>query len=234
MVGGRTLTDWGLDAGGFLVSLVAAPLATGSLAVLVMLWLWPLGSGAVSIPPWAAFLLSFALLDYVQYWGHRFLHRRSLWPVHLFHHTLPQMHAAGAVRHSLWEPVFNPATWINGAIVCVLADRSWYLIGISTGLMLDFWRHSTLSARAGNPLARLLRRVLVTPADHAMHHVEGVIPVNFGNNLIIWDRYHHTYAAPIPLEPPLGVSLPSRPWCLLLWPARPSTLAAAVTLPHAG
>lgn len=232
LVSQRSFTEWMLDLASGALGLVLVPIATSAVALTVMDTLWPSSRALLALPAWAAFCVSFVLLDYVQYWAHRFWHHPSLWPVHVLHHTLARMDGVGALRHSVWEPVFNPATWIHGCIFYMLADGSAYLIGLSTGLILDVWRHSEMPAHAQHRLARWLRSVLVTPAAHAMHHEERPRSVNFGSNLIIWDRWHRTYAAPAPVQMPLGVGLPRRPFSLLLWPAR--TLPSRLTASHAG
>ncbi len=173
---------------GWLVAFTIADLTLGRLA--------PGTRGSVPVPPLPAFLLGFAGLDYLQYWTHRLFHGRVLWRFHLLHHTLARMNGSGAFRHSLWECLLNPVSWCHGAIAWLLTEPSWYLIAVSTGILLDVWRHAPLETHATGHLRRVLHFLLVTPEDHALHHGRLAVPANFGGNLKVWDRLHGTYQAP--------------------------------------
>lgn len=150
-------------------------------------------AGTLRIPGWFAFLLNFVLLDYIYYWFHRNFHRKGFWGFHLLHHSAERMDIITTSRNSFWTTFLMPYIWVNGLMLVLLADKTWYIFGISLTAMLDLWRHSPLYPNTNTYLYRFLSLVFITPLDHAWHHSTGKNNVNFGANLNIWDRIHGTY-----------------------------------------
>lgn len=209
-----TLRRLSLDAGGLALTLAAGSLVVAPAASALLEITWPAARGALHVSRGVGFLLGFVALDYLQYWTHRLFHGRLLYRFHHTHHTLERMNGLGAFRRSLWECLVSPVFWVCGLVACVAAQPSFVFLGVSTGLVLDVWRHSSLRTRASGPLSGLLRRALVTPEDHAIHHFEPPVPGNFGSNLKVWDVLHGTYVRPG--EEPAPIGAPSRDGVLRL------------------
>ena len=121
------------------------------------------------------------------------------------------------MRHSLGELVLSPTLWIHVAIVYCLRDPRFYLLGINTGIVLDWWRHSSLLDPADHPVARWLRWALVTPELHALHHASVDHAANFGANFTFWDRLHDTFRRTPDSPVQLGVTTNDHPVRLLFW-----------------
>ena len=206
---------WLLDGFGLALSLGVGYLIVQMVGPAILNRWMPGSRASLPIHPILAFLIGFAGLDYLQYWTHRSFHLRGLWRFHLLHHTLVRMNGTGAFRHSLWECALNPVFWCHGALAWLLANPSYYLIAVTTGFILDVWRHAPLETQASGLLGRLLRAVLVTPEDHAVHHREPGSAANYGGNLKVWDRLHGTYLAPDGLPAIYGVPNSDTPVRLL-------------------
>lgn len=197
----KSLTDWILDGLGLLVQGVLIPLLQMTMTYHLWALLLPTASGAVYLGVIPAFLLSFAGVDYLYYWNHRWLHSRRAWAIHRVHHTITQMDVLGTSRNTLWSSVFIVYLWVHALMIYLLADPTGYVLGISLTSALDLWRHSQFGPRPGSILHRALSPWLILPQDHAFHH-QGLYEersdrpcqsYNFGANLNLWDRLHHTY-----------------------------------------
>ena len=64
--------------------------------------------GAVEVPSWLAFVISFVVIDYAYYWNHRLLHG-ALWRWHAVHHTASRLDVVVTSRNTLWTPLLNAA-----------------------------------------------------------------------------------------------------------------------------
>ena len=179
--------------------------------------LWaPAMAGTWVLDPIVSFLLCFIGVDYLYYWNHRILHTSKLWPIHLVHHTAPQMDVITTSRNTVWTSFFIVYLWVNGTLVYLLADPAPYAAAITLTAILDLWRHSPLQPKGG--LEKVLGGFLILPQDHAWHHSQDVYDVNFGANFNIWDKLHGTWhpseGQPQELGVKSDISLVSR----LLWP----------------
>ncbi|RMH50584.1 MAG: sterol desaturase family protein [Zetaproteobacteria bacterium] len=158
--------------------------------------LWPWGLlHMVPLPGWLAGLLAVVLLDLVIYWQHRLFHRLPLlWRLHRVHHTDPRLDVSSALR-------FHPLEILLSMAIKVAAIA---LIGAGATAVLCFevllngmamFNHGNI-ALPGR-IERSLRRWLVTPDMHRIHHsvVAGEYNSNFGFNLSCWDRLFGSYRA---------------------------------------
>jgi sterol desaturase/sphingolipid hydroxylase (fatty acid hydroxylase superfamily) len=158
------------------------------------------------LPAWLGGLL---VLDCVIYWQHRLLHRVPLlWRLHKIHHTDLDLDLSTGVR-------FHP---LEILLSMLLKAGVILLLGIPATAVLVFeillngfslFTHSNIALPAG--LENRLRRLLVTPAMHRIHH--SVNPAetdsNFSFNLSLWDRLFGSYRATAKLDPrtmPLGLT----------------------------
>ena len=212
--------DWVLDLVGLAVQGVAIPALQLAVVWALLLALKPTARGVWSIPGWQALLLNLVVVDYLYYWNHRLLHARGLWPLHRVHHTMSAQDVLGTSRNTLYSSLFIIYLWVNGTILYLLTDPTWFAVGVTITAALDLWRHSPLGPAHGSGLHRLLALVLVTPADHGWHHSADRFGVNFGANFSWWDRLHSTRLAPeaAPQPPTLGVDDGLPLWRRLLWP----------------
>jgi sterol desaturase/sphingolipid hydroxylase (fatty acid hydroxylase superfamily) len=146
-----------------------------------------LGTGLLSVI--ATSVLVLVLIDLLDYWTHRVMHRsRILWPFHEVHHTATEMTLLTGVRVTLTERHL-----IDLVRVAVLLLLGLTLPVIAVVLVVrsvvDTIQHSNLAWTYG-PLGY----VIASPANHRLHHsVEGVDwDTNYGNLLAIWDHLFGT------------------------------------------
>jgi sterol desaturase/sphingolipid hydroxylase (fatty acid hydroxylase superfamily) len=194
----RDYGAWLVDGSGLVMQ--------GTIAAALVL-LVPLRRGAVEIPSWLAFVISFVVIDYAYYWNHRLLHG-ALWRWHAVHHTASRLDVLVTSRNTLWTPLLIVYVWAGLAAILILRDPSAFLLGLSLTAALDLWRHSPLVPP--QHVRAALSWIVVTPQEHAWHHSRSRTDVNFGANFTIWDRLHGTFHATGAFPEQLGVDLPLR------------------------
>jgi sterol desaturase/sphingolipid hydroxylase (fatty acid hydroxylase superfamily) len=147
-----------------------------------------------ALPMWLEAAFAVLLLDLAIYWQHRWLHAVPwLWRLHRTHHTDTTLDATSALR-------FHPLEMlVSLAYKCALAVA----LGVDPAVLLAFEAllssfalitHANLSLPSR--LDTALRRVLVTPAMHWIHHSthRDEQQRNFGFHLSVWDRLFGSYA----------------------------------------
>ncbi len=151
--------------------------------------------GVWSAPGWLAFGASFLLLDLTIYAQHVLFHLSPLlWRLHRVHHADPDFDVTTGIR-------FHPGEMLLSlAIKCVAIIA----LGAPAGAVAAFeivlnatslFNHA--NARLPAPLDHLLRRIVVTPDMHRIHHsvIRRETDSNFGFNLPWWDWLFGTYRA---------------------------------------
>ncbi len=148
---------------------------------------------ALAAPGWLAGLLSILALDLVRYAQHRLLHRvPALWRLHRMHHTDVDYDFTTALR---FHPLESLATGAVGvaAVAALGAPVPAVVLNeilFATGALLV---HGNV--RLPLRVDAALRRVLVTPDMHRVHHSArpGETESNYGSVLSLWDRLLGTY-----------------------------------------
>lgn len=149
----------------------------------------------VNWPGWIEVIVSVLILDFAIWTQHLITHKVPvLWRLHRVHHADRDMDVTTAIR-------FHP---VEIALSMLLKIGLIYLLGPSALAVLIFeillngtalFNHSNLKL----PLAvdAVLRRVLVTPDMHRVHHsvLRDEHDSNYGFALSIWDRMLGTYVA---------------------------------------
>ncbi|HPE78581.1 MAG TPA: archaeosortase/exosortase family protein [Gammaproteobacteria bacterium] len=164
------------------------------------------------LPPLLEVLLVFLLLDGWRYWEHRIYHEVPLlWRVHLVHHSDTALDITTAQRHHPLEAIAAVCT----TLLLVFA------LGFSAQALAVYVALATLSALFTHAnivlpetIDRPLRRWLVTPAVHAIHHsdLQSQTDSNYGAVLTLWDRLFGTYKDPADVRiPHFGLEYFHRP-----------------------
>ena len=150
---------------------------------------------SIGLPSWLELVISLLLLDLLIYWQHRLFHRIPLlWRLHRMHHTDTAVDVTTALRFHPLEIALSllikaVAVWLLGAPVIAVLMFEVMLNGFAmfnhANLRLPLW----LDAR--------LRKVVVTPDMHRVHHSQLMAEhnSNFGFNLSCWDRWFGSYIA---------------------------------------
>lgn len=168
------------------------PLAAVGFALLAAERGWGL-LNAFNVPsPWA-FALSLVALDFAIYLQHVMFHAVPLlWRLHRVHHADADIDVTTGARFHPVEILLSML--IKFGVIAVL--------GVPAAAVLVFevllnatamFNHANL--RLPETLDRWLRRLLVTPEMHRIHHSMEVAETNsnFGFNLTWWDRLCGTY-----------------------------------------
>jgi sterol desaturase/sphingolipid hydroxylase (fatty acid hydroxylase superfamily) len=222
----RWRTNLSLSVMGSVVGALMAPV----LAVAVAAWATANGWGVLnmlSINPWIEGLIAVILLDFAIWAQHVAMHYVPwLWRLHRVHHTDRDLDATSGVR---FHPVEIAISLLWKALV-ILALGPSVLAVIIFEVVLNATAIFTHSNIALPPrLDRAMRRAVVTPDMHRIHHsvIEPETNSNFGFNLSIWDRVFRTYRAKAQGALTLGLSeyqtdRPARLLFSLLLPFGPS------------
>lgn len=221
--------------GGFLAASLFPVLAV-SLASLAAAQGWGL-LNTLSLPFWLVLLLTVPLLDLSRYLQHRLLHRLPLlWRLHTVHHSDIDYDISTGLRFHPGETLFRVGC--DSLLLLLLGIPPLaVLVSECLTLMANFFQHGNiaLSERSN----RWLRRLLVTPAMHRIHHSSVLAEENSNYATIFsgWDRLFGTYcAAPAggQMAMSLGLADLRQPEQLTLWRLLLLPLRSADTRPALG
>lgn len=170
------------------------------------------------VPTPIVMLIALICHDFCDYWNHRFMHLRWVFPVHAVHHSDTHVDGLTTFRVHAMETVVMQTSyilmtsWMN--VPAVPAVGLWFLVMLHNcyvHLDLD-WTHGPF------------RHVLASPRFHRWHHAD--VPIAYGKNLgnisPIWDVMFGTYINPGRCTAPMGsreMDIPSTNLPrLLIWP----------------
>jgi sterol desaturase/sphingolipid hydroxylase (fatty acid hydroxylase superfamily) len=179
-----------LNFGGLVTQGLVVPAAGYFIATRVLAAHWPEAAGTLRIGWLGAFVLNFVVVDFLYYWQHRLFHAVPvLWALHQCHHASPKVSVWATSRNSFAINFLFVYMLVN-PLLGFLCDRpDVFFTAAAVTATLDLWRHSRLPA---NLSPRWLGRLLVVPSHHHAHHNPDGQTVNFGANLILWDRLFGT------------------------------------------
>lgn len=182
---------------------------------------------AVALPLWLEILVVVLIFDFAIWLQHLITHKIPiLWRLHRVHHADVDMDVTTAIR-------FHP---VEIALSMLLKIGLVYLLGPAAIAIVVFeiilngtamFNHSNLALP--KPLDRAVRKILVTPDMHRVHHSvhRDEHDSNYGFALSVWDRLFGTYIA----QPAAGHD---KMKVGLEWQDdRPSQLGWSLTLPFA-
>ncbi len=175
------------------------PVAAVGLATVAQARGWGLFS-ALELPVWLTVVAAVVMLDLAIYLQHVLFHAVPvLWRLHRMHHADLEFDVTTGARFHPIEILLSMA--IKLGVVAVLGTPAVAVLIFEVLLNASaMFNHGNVRLAAG--LDGALRRLLVTPDMHRVHH--SVLPNetngNFGFNLSWWDRLFGTYRA----EPAAG------------------------------
>ncbi|MEO8216856.1 MAG: sterol desaturase family protein [Acidobacteriota bacterium] len=153
---------------------------------------------SIRIPCAIRVILGVLVLDYTLWWWHWANHRVPLlWRFHLPHHVDLDLDSATALRFHFGEmslSVFFRMAQIRALGPDALSVSIWQVM-----LMLSIvFHHSNL--RLGDAAERTLRKLIVTPAMHGIHHsdFQNETDSNWSSLFSIWDYLHGTARFDVP------------------------------------
>jgi sterol desaturase/sphingolipid hydroxylase (fatty acid hydroxylase superfamily) len=154
----------------------------------------------LQLPPMAANLLGFLILDYGTYRWHKLNHKIPLlWQFHQVHHADLDLDVSTALRFHAGE-----------VLISGLYRGAWaFFAGVSPQLVLIYevifetatnFHHSNLKLPAATD--KELSNFIVTPRMHGIHHsvIRHETDSNYSVVLTLWDRLHSTLLLEVPQE----------------------------------
>lgn len=151
--------------------------------------------GAIDVPPWLAFALTFLAVDLGRYLNHRLFHVVPLfWRVHAVHHSDTDVDVSTGLRFHPLEALATVGTTL-GIVFALGGPVEAVVLSELVSAIVSPWSHGKIHVPAS--IDRLLRPLLVTPDLHRIHHSidRREADSNYGNTLIVWDRLFGTYVA---------------------------------------
>ncbi|WP_372881145.1 sterol desaturase family protein [Psychromonas sp.] len=223
--------QWGINLGMVLLDSLILKLIFPLLAVGVAHYAAEQGLGLfnlVALPVAVTLLLSLLMLDLLIYGQHVLMHNLPLlWRLHRVHHTELGLDVTSAVR-------FHPIEIVISMVIKMIFVL---LMGIPVAAVIIFeillnalalFNHSNI--KLPKAVDAILRKLIVTPEVHWIHHSEKVRETNsnYGFNLIIWDKLFSTYIAKPQVDYPkmqqglrqFGLQKPLSLYQLLILPFR--------------
>ncbi len=164
----------------------------------VALWREIHGYGLLPIaglPPLIAGALAFVILDFTVWLEHLLSHKiPALWRIHRVHHSDTGLDLTTALRFHPLEILLS-MLWKSAVILLIGAPAISVLIFEIVLNGAAMFKHANI--RLPNGLDHMLRRLIVTPDMHSVHHSSqpDETDSNYGFNLSLWDRLFATYRA---------------------------------------
>jgi len=188
---------WPANLGLGIVNMTLAPLAPVS-AVWGAQWAQHEGIGllnALGGPLWTAVVVTFAVRSLAGYLLHVLMHKVPLfWRMHRVHHFDTQLDVSTSLRS---HPLEFAATLLTMVPIAILFGLNpWALAAYeAVESLTNALAHANL--RLPQWLDRPLRRLLVTPNMHCLHHssYQPETDSNYGQVFSLWDRLFGTYSS---------------------------------------
>jgi sterol desaturase/sphingolipid hydroxylase (fatty acid hydroxylase superfamily) len=149
----------------------------------------------IDLPLWSSSLFAIVCLDLAIYLQHVMFHAVPvLWRLHRMHHADLAFDVTTGAR---FHPIEIILSMLIKLIVIAALGPPAVAVLIFEVLLNTLAMFNHANARLPLGFDNSLRRVIVTPDMHRVHH--SVVPQetnsNFGFNLAIWDRWFGTYCA---------------------------------------
>jgi sterol desaturase/sphingolipid hydroxylase (fatty acid hydroxylase superfamily) len=147
----------------------------------------------VDLPDWVTFVVAIVLLDLAIYLQHVLFHAvPTLWRLHRMHHADVDVDVTNGLRFHPIEILLSAL--IKMGVIAVLGAPAAAVVVFEVLLNgLAMFNHSNVNIP--DRVDRVLRRLVVTPDMHRIHHSWHTKEhnSNYGFNLSLWDRIFGTY-----------------------------------------
>ena len=196
MAGALKTRRWVTNLSVVLISSIVLRVIFPAAAVGAALWAEAGGYGLfriAGIDPLLAGVVSFVILDFAVWLEHVASHKVPLlWRIHRMHHADTGFDVTTGLRFHPLEIVLS-MLWKAAVVIALGAPVLAVLVFEIVLNGTSMFNHSNAKLPLG--LDRLLRRVLVTPDMHRVHHstIRRETDSNYGFNFPFWDRLFGTY-----------------------------------------
>ncbi|WP_306142498.1 sterol desaturase family protein [Roseibium sp. MMSF_3412] len=153
------------------------------------------------VPWWILVPFAAFCYDFADYWNHRILHHRWLWPIHAIHHSDPDLNVLTSYRIHFLESLVMTTSYI---LLLSWLGFPTEVMGYGAVLLTlhNMYVHINVDWGHGP-----FRYVLASPRMHQWHHAD--LPEAYGKNLAnvfpVFDLIFGTYYVPGPCKEPFGV-----------------------------
>lgn len=149
--------------------------------------------GLLGLPGWIEFLIAIVILDLAIYLQHMMFHAApALWRLHRMHHQDLDFDVTTGARFHPVEILLSMG--VKFMVIAALGPSAAAVL-VFEALLNGMSMFNHANARIPLALDAVLRKFVVTPDMHRVHH--SIAPnetnSNFGFNLSIWDRLFGTY-----------------------------------------
>ncbi|VAW88272.1 Fatty acid hydroxylase family (carotene hydroxylase/sterol desaturase), partial [hydrothermal vent metagenome] len=190
----RWLNNIGLTFFNTLLLRLLFPAAAVGVALYASQQQWGL-LNQTDLPLWFEIILAVIILDFCIYLQHRLFHRvPMLWQLHMMHHSDVDLDVTSGARFHPIEIILSML--IKMMLICLLGPAIVAVVIFEVILnAVAMFNHSNV--RIPLHIDRVLRRFVVTPDMHRVHHsvIKGETNSNYGFNLPWWDRLFGSYCA---------------------------------------
>jgi sterol desaturase/sphingolipid hydroxylase (fatty acid hydroxylase superfamily) len=178
----RSLRRWFSNFGMIAISTALLRLCI-PIAAFHFIW-WPSG---------LEIILTLIAMDFAIYWQHRTFHYSNLlWRAHRVHHSDTEFDVSLGIRFHAFEIL--PSMLFKLLMIAVLGAAPIAVL-LYESLLLGFSLFTHANIKLPNQLDVVLKKLLVTPNFHRVHHsvYREETDSNYGNILSCWDRMFRTY-----------------------------------------
>jgi sterol desaturase/sphingolipid hydroxylase (fatty acid hydroxylase superfamily) len=196
MAGALKARRWLTNVSMLVIASVCLRIIFPAAAVGASLWAEAHGYGLfrlLGVGPWPAGVASFFLLD-LAIWAEHFASHKVplLWRIHRMHHSDTGFDVTTALRFHPLEIVLS-MFWKAALVIAIGAPVMSVLVFEIVLNGSSMFNHANV--RLPDKVDSLLRRVLVTPDMHRVHHSSRRVETdsNYGFNFPFWDRLFSTY-----------------------------------------
>lgn len=196
MLGALKAKRWMTNLSMVILSSVCLRIIFPAAAVGTALYAQTMGWGLfnmVDVPIIVAGLIAFVVLDFAVWLEHLASHKIPLlWRIHRMHHSDQGFDLTTALRFHPLEIVLS-MVWKAMIIIVLGAPAAAVLVFEIVLNGMAMFNHA--NARLPLKIDRVVRKVLVTPDMHRVHHstVQRETDSNYGFNFSFWDRLFATY-----------------------------------------
>lgn len=188
----RWLSNLGLLVLGTTILRTVFPLAAVGTAAMAAEGQWGLFN-VISLAPWQSVVLAIIILDFTTYVQHVLFHAWPLlWRVHKVHHADLEVDVTTGLR---FHPLELCLSMVSKTLIIALLGAPVMAVLIFEVLLnaTSMFNHSNV--QLPKSVDRVLRRFVVTPDMHRIHHSAMVQETNsnFGFNIPWWDHLFGTY-----------------------------------------
>jgi sterol desaturase/sphingolipid hydroxylase (fatty acid hydroxylase superfamily) len=142
---------------------------------------------------WVEAILVILIFDVVIWFQHLITHKIPiLWRLHRVHHSDRDMDVTTAIRFHPIEILLSMLLKIG--LVYILGPAAWAVVAFEIILNgTAMFNHANIKLSPG--LDRIVRKVMVTPDMHRIHHSSkrSEHDSNYGFSISLWDRVFRTY-----------------------------------------